>query len=76
MTVNNDIFISAVISFLVIAIAVFLLIHGISQPERREEAPPPKPTTKDRAYCLSTAPIKATRCARCAAELAVAPDRR
>lgn len=69
VTVNYGAFINAVISFLIVTFAVFLLIHGINRLEEEEEAPPAEPTTKDCPFCLSTVPIKATRCPQCTSEL-------
>jgi len=69
VSINYGFFINTVISFLIVAFAVFLLIRGINQMKRQEAAPPPAPTTKDCPYCLSTIPIKATRCGHCTSEL-------
>jgi large conductance mechanosensitive channel len=71
VTINYGLFINAVISFLIVAFVMFLLIRSINQLRREEEAPPPEPTTKECPYCLSTIPIKATRCAHCTSELPV-----
>ncbi|MFH1929154.1 MAG: large conductance mechanosensitive channel protein MscL, partial [Chloroflexota bacterium] len=38
---------------------------------QKEEAAPAEPTTKECPYCLSTIPIKATRCAHCTSDLSV-----
>jgi large conductance mechanosensitive channel len=72
VTVNYGIFFNTVISFLIVAFAVFLLIRGINQLKRAEEAPPQEPTTKDCPSCFSTISIKATRCAFCTSELQAA----
>jgi large conductance mechanosensitive channel len=69
VTINYGLFINAVISFLIVAFVIFLLIRSINRMRREEEAPPPEPTTKECPYCLSTIPIKATRCAHCTSEL-------
>jgi len=69
VTINYGVFINAVISFLIVAFVVFLLIRTINQLQKQEEAPPAEPTTKECSYCLSTIPIKATRCAHCTSEL-------
>ncbi len=69
VSINYGFFINTVISFVVVAFAVFLLIRGINKMKRQEAAPPPVPTTKDCPYCLSTIPIKATRCGHCTSEL-------
>ena len=69
VSINYGFFINTVISFLIVAFAVFLLIRGINQLKRQEAVPPPVPTTKECPYCLSTIPIKATRCGHCTSEL-------
>jgi large conductance mechanosensitive channel len=71
VTINYGVFINAVISFLIVAFVIFLLIRSINRMRREEEAPPAEPTTKECPYCLSTIPIKATRCAHCTSELPV-----
>ncbi len=69
VTLNYGTFINTVVSFLIVAFAVFLLIRAINNMKRKEEAPPPVPTTKECPFCLSTIPIKATRCPHCTSEL-------
>ena len=67
-TLNYGIFLNQIINFLIIAFAIFLLIKQINRLQRPASAPA-APTTKECPYCLSTIPIKATRCAHCTAEL-------
>jgi len=69
VTLNYGVFINTVISFLIVAFAVFLLVRAINKMKRQEEAPSPVPTTKDCAYCYSKIPIQATRCPNCTSEL-------
>jgi large conductance mechanosensitive channel len=69
VTINYGVFINAIISFAIVAFAVFLLVKVINQAKRQEEAPAVVPTTKECPYCLSTVPIKATRCPYCTSEL-------
>jgi large conductance mechanosensitive channel len=69
VTLNYGLFINAVISFLIIAFAIFLLIRGINRLQRQEEAPPAEPTTKECTYCFSEIPIQAIRCPNCTSEL-------
>ena len=69
VTINYGVFINAVVSFLIVALVMFLLIRSINRLKREEEAPPAEPTTKECPFCLSTIPIKATRCAFCTSEL-------
>ena len=71
VTINYGLFINAIISFLIVAFVMFLLIRSVNRLKREEEAPA-EPTTKECPYCLSTIPIKATRCAHCASELPAA----
>jgi len=72
VTVNYGIFVDTIISFIIIAFAVFLLIRKINELKREEETPPEEPTAKDCPYCLSSIPVKATRCAHCTSELEAA----
>ena len=69
VTVNYGVFVNTVISFVIVALAVFLLIRGINRLQRQEEAPPAEPTTKECPHCLSTIPLQATRCPHCTSEL-------
>ncbi len=69
VTINYGVFANTVISFLIIAFAVFLLIRAINKLQREEEAPPAEPKTKECPHCFSTIPIKAGRCAHCTSEL-------
>ncbi len=71
VTINYGIFVMAVISFLIVAFAVFLLVRSINRMRRQMEAPKPAAVanTKECPYCLSSIPIKATRCPHCTSEL-------
>ena len=69
VTINYGMLFNTVISFLIVAFAVFMLIRGINQLKREEEAPPEEPTTKECPKCLSTISIQASRCAFCTSEL-------
>jgi large conductance mechanosensitive channel len=68
VTINYGVFINSVISFLIVAFAVFMLIRAINRLKRHEEAPP-APTTKECAFCGMSIPLKATRCPHCTSEL-------
>jgi large conductance mechanosensitive channel len=61
-------FVNALISFLMIAVAIYAFIvapmNALAARRRRGE-PPPDPTTKNCPECLSTIPIGAKRCAFC-----------
>jgi large conductance mechanosensitive channel len=72
VSINYGVFINTVISFIIVAFAVFMVIRGLNRMKREEEAPPAEPTTKDCKFCATTIPIKAVRCPHCTAELGVA----
>jgi len=69
VTVNVGVFFNTVISFLIVAFAIFLLIRNINRLKREREASPAVPTTKECPFCLSAIPMKAVRCAHCTSEL-------
>ena len=56
------------INFLIIAFVVFLIVRQFNRMKSRQ-ATDDGPTTKDCPYCLSTIPLKATRCAECCVDL-------
>ncbi len=66
-TINYGVFINTIITFLIVAAAMFLLIKGMNA--MRKPAPPAAPTTKDCPYCYSTISLKATRCPNCTSDL-------
>jgi len=69
VTINYGLFMNTIITFLIVAFAVFLLIRNINRLKRLEEAPPVVPTSKECPYCISMIPVKATRCLHCTSEL-------
>jgi large conductance mechanosensitive channel len=69
VTLNYGIFVNAIVSFLIVAFAVFLLVRGINRMQAQEEAAPAAPTTKACAYCAMEIPIQASRCPHCTSEL-------
>lgn len=62
-------FINDLITFLIVAFVVFLLVRYVNKLKRKQDKGPV--TTKDCPHCLSTIPLKATRCAACCADLAM-----
>jgi len=71
VTVNFGLFINAIISFLIVALAMFLLIRAINRMQADDEGADLEsiPTTKDCPYCFSSIPVKASRCAHCTSQL-------
>jgi large conductance mechanosensitive channel len=65
-------FFTMVVDFAIVAFVVFLLIRGMNNLRRKEEdpnQPAPSPTTKNCPFCISTIPIKATRCPNCTSQM-------
>ncbi|MTD32593.1 large conductance mechanosensitive channel protein MscL [Paludibacterium denitrificans] len=71
VTLNIGLFINALVSFTIVAFAIFMLVKAINRLKREtpKEAAPAGLTTKDCPYCLSTIPEQATRCPHCTSEL-------
>lgn len=69
VTLNLGIFANAVLSFLIVSFAVFVLVRYINLLREPDEGPPPPPTIKKCPYCLSDVPVQATRCPQCTSDL-------
>ncbi len=70
VTLNLGLFINNIISFLIVAMAVFALVRVISKAQHAFEKPVEQaPTDKDCPYCFTKIDIRATRCPNCTAEL-------
>ncbi len=69
VTLNLGVFINTIISFIIVAFAVFLVIRNLNKMKKKEEAPPAEPTTKDCPHCFSTISIKAKKCAFCTSDV-------
>jgi large conductance mechanosensitive channel len=62
-TVNYGVFLQTMFDFIIIAFVIFMLVKQVNR--LKTPAAPSAPTTKDCPLCLSTIPIKATKCAHC-----------
>jgi large conductance mechanosensitive channel len=62
-TVNYGVFLQTVLDFIIIAFVIFMLVRQVNR--LKSPAAPAAPTTKDCPLCLSTIPIRATKCAHC-----------
>jgi large conductance mechanosensitive channel len=60
-------FVNDIIMFVIVAFVIFLIVKQANRIKSKQEG---APTTRDCPYCLSTIPLKATRCRDCASELA------
>jgi large conductance mechanosensitive channel len=60
-------FINDIVSFLIVALAVFILVKQVNRLKR--PVPVAAPPTKDCPFCASSIPIKATRCPHCTSQI-------
>jgi large conductance mechanosensitive channel len=67
VTLNFGLFLNAIIDFIIIAFAIFIVVKQMNR--LKKQPPPASPNTRDCPYCLSAIPIKATRCGHCTSEL-------
>jgi large conductance mechanosensitive channel len=66
-TLNYGIFLNNIINFVIVAFAVFMVVRLVMNMQK-----PPAPVAaavKDCPFCLSSIPIRATRCAHCTSDL-------
>lgn len=66
VTINYGKFLNSVVSFSIVAFAVFLLIRAINKVKKQEQT---KPATKECPQCCSTISVKAKRCPNCTSQL-------
>ncbi len=66
VTINYGMFANKIISFIIVAFAVFMLVRGMNKLIKKEK---PAETTKDCPRCFTSIPLKAQRCPNCTSEL-------
>ena len=67
VTMNVGIFINTVIDFVIVAFVIFMVIKQLNRFKTKEE---PKPvSTKECPRCISSIPLKATRCPACTSDI-------
>ena len=67
VTVNYGLFVNAVITFLIVAFAVFLLVRTANR--LRPQEAPVAPSTRECPYCRMAIPLGASRCPQCTSDL-------
>lgn len=65
-TINYGLFINNVINFLIVSFVIFMAVKVLNKTSLQKAKPV---ATKTCPYCLSSIPIKATKCAHCTADL-------
>jgi large conductance mechanosensitive channel len=70
VTLNWGAFVNTLINFLIVGFAIFMIVRLANKLHKKPE-PAPAPT-KECPYCLSSVPLKATRCPQCTSELKAA----
>jgi large conductance mechanosensitive channel len=70
VTLNYGIFLNALLTFVLVAFAVYLLVRMVNR--LRREEPAPEATTKSCQYCATDIPKAAVRCPHCTSELRAA----
>ncbi len=65
VTINYGAFINTIVSFIIVAFAIFLVVRGMNRMQEEEAPAEEEPTTKECPYCITTISIKATKCPNC-----------
>ena len=71
VAISYGVFVNAIVSFVIVAFAVFMVVRRVNRMKRAEEAQA-EPTTRECPRCLSSISVKATRCAFCTSEVEAA----
>ena len=66
-TINYGLFINAVINFIIVALAIFLLIRQVNA--ARKKPAPPEPNSKECPFCREMIPKAAVKCSHCTSDL-------
>jgi large conductance mechanosensitive channel len=69
VTLNYGMFINAIIAFLIIAAAIFMVVRAANKLHKKPEV---AATTRPCPYCATDIPLAATRCPHCTSELKAA----
>ena len=66
VTINYGLFISSIITFIIVGFVLFLIVRVVNRLRREEVV---DPDTHDCPFCFSAIPVKATRCPACTSEV-------
>ena len=70
-TLNYGLFLNNIVSFLIVAFAVFFLVKQVNRLKRKEDTGSITPTQKSCSFCFQSISIKATRCPFCTSQLEI-----
>ena len=69
-TLNYGAFITTIINFLIIGVAVFLIVRAVNRlAAPAPDTPAAAPTVRDCPYCAVSIPLRAVRCPHCTSEV-------
>jgi large conductance mechanosensitive channel len=66
-TINYGLFINAIINFLIVALAIFMLIRQVNAAKKKPV--PPEPNSKECPFCKESIPKAAVKCSHCTSDL-------
>jgi len=69
VTLNYGVFINSVVSFIIVAVSVFMLVKAFQRLKKQEVPAAEAVTTKECQYCKSKISINASRCPYCTSQL-------
>ena len=69
VTLNYGMFVNNIITFLIVALAIFIVVRSANKVYKKPAA---APTTRPCPYCAMDIPVAATRCPHCTSELKAA----
>jgi len=70
VSLNYGMFVNSLVSFTIVAIAVFFLVKGLNKLKREKKAEAAAaPTSKDCPHCFSKVDIRARRCPYCTSQI-------
>jgi large conductance mechanosensitive channel len=66
-TINYGLFINAIINFLIVTLAIFMLIRQVNAAKKKPA--PPEPNSKECPFCKESIPKTAVKCSHCTSDL-------
>jgi len=67
VTLNYGLFLNNILTFLIVALAIFMLVRALNK--LYKQPAPPTPDTKACPYCTLTVSLQASRCPHCTSDL-------